>query len=133
MIGHTHLKVFSDKFPGIYRATVMDNNDPLKYGRIKAKIYPMLSEVSTENLPWCVPMYPIFEGAGNGIGYFAIPDVGTNVFIMFEQGDINQPVYMGEAPDGVKGLPSERNTNYPNRKVLKTSGSIIVWLDDIAK
>jgi len=131
-IGKTNFKIHTDKFPGIYRGTVMDNNDPLQYGRVKVKIYPMLADVETTNLPWAVPMYPIFEGAGTGAGYFAVPDIGTNVFIMFEMGDIYQPVYIGEAPDAVKGLPTDRTTNYPNRKVLKTSSGIVVYIDDTA-
>jgi len=132
-IGKTNLKIHSDKFPGIYRGTVMDNVDPLQYGRVKVKIYPMLADVETTNLPWAVPMYPIWEGAGTGIGYFAVPDIGTNVFVMFEMGDIYQPVYIGEAPDAVKGLPSDRTTNYPNRKVIKSSSGIKVIIDDTAK
>jgi len=132
-IGKTNFKIHSDKFPGIYRGIVMDNADPLQYGRAKVKIYPMLADVETANLPWSVPMYPIFEGAGTGIGYFAVPDVGTNVFVMFEQGDIYQPVYIGEAPDAIKGLPTDRTTSYPNRKVLKTSNGITFIVDDTTK
>lgn len=129
-IGKTNFRTHSDKFSGIFRGLVMDNNDPDQLGRIKVKIYPMLSDLETTNLPWCVPMYPIWDGSGSGTGFFAIPDIGTNVFVMFEMGDIYQPVYIGEAPDRIKGLPTERTTNYPNRKVLKTSSGIVIYVDD---
>jgi hypothetical protein len=132
-IGTSNLLVHEDTFPGIYRAKVEDNLDPKKLGRIKARIYPMLADAEVSVLPWAVPMYPIWEGAGGGIGYFAVPDIGTYVFVMFEQGDIYQPVYIGEAPTGTMGLPSERTTNYPNRKVLKTSSGIVIYVDDAAK
>lgn len=129
-IGKTNLKIHSDKFNGIYRGVVMDNNDPLKYGRIRVKVYPMLSDVVTTNLPWAVPAYPITDGAGVNFGYFAVPDISTNVFVMFEQGDIYQPVYLGEAPDAVKGLPTSRLINYPNRKIVRTSSGLEMILDD---
>lgn len=132
-VGTTNLNLHKDTFPGIYRAKVEDNNDPSQLGRIKVRIYPMLADVEAVLLPWAVPMYPIWEGAGTGIGFFAIPDVGTYVFVMFEQGDIYQPVYIGEAPTGTKGLPTERTTNYPNRKVWKTSSGLRFIVDDTAK
>jgi len=39
-------------------------------------------------------------------------------------------LYIGSAPDGVHGLPIERNTNYPDRMVIKTPGGIIIYIDD---
>ena len=93
----------------------------------------MFSGVETDLLPWAIPMYPIWEGSGDGIGYFAVPDIGTYVYVMFEQGSMYQPIYLGEASTGTKGLPAERTTNYPNRKVLKTSSGITFYVDDIAK
>jgi len=132
-LGTTGFTQHSDKFQGIYRGLVMDNNDPSQLGRIKVKVYPMLEGVETANLPWAIPMFPIWEGAGTGIGFFAIPDVGTYVYVMFEQGDINQPVCIGEAPTGTRGLPTERVTNYPNRKVWKTSSGLRFIVDDTAK
>ena len=84
-------------------------------------------------MPWCVPAYPIWEGAGNNTGYFAVPDMDSFIFVFFEQGDIYQPVYFAEAPTATKGLPPDRTTNYPNRKVMQTTSGIIFMVDDTAK
>lgn len=130
-LGKSNLKLTSTKFKGIYRGLVMSNADSSQYGRIKIKVFPMLVNVETENLPYAAPAYPIVEGAGDGIGYFAVPDVGTHVFVFFEQGDIYQPVYFAEAPDALKGLPEARTTNYPHRKVIKTSSGIEIFIDDV--
>lgn len=132
-IGKTNFSINSEKFNAIYRGTVVDNSDASQCGKVKIKVYPMLADVATANLPWAVPAYPIVEGSGSGIGYFAVPDVGTNVFVFFEMGDIYQPVYFAEAPDALKGLPTERTTNYPNRKVVKFSSGIRFIVDDTAK
>lgn len=122
------------KFTGIYRGTVVDNNDPLKLGRIKVKVYPWFANITESNkLPWAVPAMPIWEGSGNGYGYFAVPKVGSQVFVFFENGEYMQPVYFAEALDGVYGLPAERETNYPDRKVMKTKNGIVIYVDDNAK
>ena len=129
-LGTTNLSVHDSTFQGIYRGKVEDNNDPLQLGRIKVRIYPMLSGVETTLLPWAIPMYPIWDGSGSGFGYFAIPKVDSFVYVMFEQGDIYQPIYIGEAPTGTMGLPSERTTNYPDRKVIRTKSGIEFIIDD---
>ena len=129
-IGTTGFKQTGTTFDGIYRAKVVDNMDSDMLGRVKAQIYPMLAEVEAVDLPWCAPAYPIWEGAGDGTGYFAVPDVGSFIFVFFEQGDIYQPVYFAEAPTRTKGLPVDRTTNYPNRKVLQTTSGIVMMVDD---
>lgn len=123
----------SGKFDNIYRGTVVYNNDPLKLGRVKVQVYPMLSDIQADDLPWAVPGHGIVCGAGPSTGVFAVPDVGSNVFVFFEAGNIYQPVYLAEAPDGVKGLPSEKDTNYPNRRGFKTSSGFVVYIDDTEK
>ena len=122
------------KYPGIYRALVLDNNDPNQYGRIKARIYPFFADLEAEEVPWAVPAFSLFEGAGlngsEGIGSFTVPKVGAYVFTFFEGENIYQPVYFAEAPTTTYGLPSARTTNYPNRKVWRTEGDIEIIVDD---
>jgi len=122
------------KYPMFYRGEVVSNSDPSKLGRIKVRVFGIFSKaIPIANLPWAIPAFPIFTGSGNGFGYFAVPEVGTNVFVFFEAGDFYQPVYFLEAPDSVHGLPLERTTNYPYRKVQKTKNGIMVYIDDQAK
>ena len=136
-LGTTGFVNHKDTFEGIYRGKVLDNNDPLKYGRIKVEVYPMLVIDSTVTnpltsaiLPWAIPAYSIWEGAGSDTGYFAVPAVDSYVYVFFEQGNVYQPVYFAEAPTATLGLPSERTTNYPDRKVLKTSSGVVFYVDD---
>lgn len=128
---------------GIYRGKVLYNIDPLELGRIKAEVYPMLigketalnmdvdtEGIETDVLPWAVPAMGLFDGAGNGYGTFSVPKIGTYIYVFFENGDVYQPVYFAGAPDGIHGLPTERTTNYPDRKVWKSSSGHIIELDD---
>ena len=130
------------KFTGMYRAKVLSNADSEQLGRIKAEIYPMLigkitaqnldgvDGVETEQIPWAVPAMPLSSGAGDGCGSFGVPKVGSFVFVFFEEGDINQPVYFAEAQTKQYGLPASRLTNYPNRKVVETASGVKIIIDD---
>jgi len=130
------------KFNSIYRAKVLSNVDPEQLGRIRCEIYPMLIGKSTaknldgvdgieiEQIPWAVPAMSISSGAGDGCGSFAVPGIGSFVFVFFEEGDINQPVYFAEAQTKQYGLPASRLTNYPNRKVVETSSGVKIIIDD---
>ena len=130
------------KFTGMYRAKVLSNIDPEQLGRIQCEIYPMLigktsaqnldgvDGIDIEQIPWAVPAMPLSSGAGSGIGSFAVPFVGSFVFVFFEEGDINQPVYFAEAQTKQYGLPASRLTNYPNRRVVETSSGVKIIIDD---
>lgn len=124
------LKKDSTKFTSMYRGKVLDNDDPDKLGRIKVNVLGIFDEIDSEYLPWAVPAQPLFTGSGSGYGHFAVPEVGSYVWCFFEQGDHNQPVYFAEALTAVHGLPSERTTNYPSRRVMKTKNGIVVYIDD---
>lgn len=118
-------------FPYMYRGVVLDNNDPDKRGRIKVRVFGIFTaDILTTNLPWAAPAQSIFSGAGSGFGHFAVPEVNSQVFVFFEGGDLYQPVYWAEAPNGVHGLPSERTINYPNRRIIKTKAGLGVYIDD---
>jgi len=135
-----------NKYPGIYRAKVLgtDALETDKLGRIKAEVYPfMLGTVTalaagvgdgivTATLPWAIPAPSLFSGSGDGTGCFAVPDVGSYVWVFFENGDVHQPVYFAEAPNKLKGLPTERLVGYPDVKVLKTASGISVTINQLS-
>ena len=128
-IGTPGLVQHSDKFNCIYRGTVMDNIDPNKTGRIKIKVYPMFSKVETINIPWAIPAMALTVGAGIGYGNFSVPDIDTNVWVFFEQGDIYQPVYFAEAQDAIKGIPTDTIDDYPETSVFETKTGIQIKIN----
>lgn len=123
------------EYPSIYRGEVLSNTDPDKLGRLKVRVFGIFSsEIATDKLPWAVPAYPIFTGSGVGYGSFAVPEVGSHVFVFFEMGDVYQPVYFLEAPDAVHNLSlPERTTSYPYRKIHKTKNGVTIYVDDLTK
>src|SRR5689334_1403488 len=76
------------RFYGKYRGKVIDNVDPLFLGRIMALV-PAISEIP---LTWAMPCVPY---AGPGVGFYAIPPLDANVWIEFEGGDPDYPIWTG--------------------------------------
>jgi uncharacterized protein involved in type VI secretion and phage assembly len=76
------------KFYGKYRGTVINNIDPQMIGRIQV-IVPDVSVVPTT---WAMPCVPL---AGIQNGMFAVPIIGSGVWIEFEQGDPDYPIWTG--------------------------------------
>lgn len=118
------------QFLGNYRGIVVSNTDSSMLGRIKVEVYGVFDGIDADDIPWAIPALPISSGAGSGFGSFAVPEVGSLVWCFFEQGSLYQPVYFAEATDGIHGLPAERTTNYPSRKVIKTKNGIAIYIDD---
>ena len=108
-------------FYGKYRGTVENNIDPLMLGRIQVSAPAVLGDTT---LAWAMPCVPY---AGSGVGLFLIPPVGANVWVEFEGGDPDYPIWtgcfwgVGEAP----ATPA-----IPQMKVLKTDG-ITLTLSDL--
>lgn len=107
-------------FFGKYRGIVQNNNDPQQMGRIQVSVPAVLGEGT---LSWAMPCVPY---AGPGVGFFAIPPNGANVWVEFEGGDPDYPIWsgcfwgLGEVPM----MPALAFT-----KVLKTD-TVMLKLDD---
>lgn len=110
-------------FYGKYRGIVTDNNDPNKLGRIKAKVQDVLGD---RDSGWALPALPY---AGDGVGLYLIPPVNAFVWIEFEHGDPDYPIWTGCFWAGRDRLPGSPAS--PDVKVLKT-GSATITLNDTA-
>jgi hypothetical protein len=77
------------KFFGKYRGTVVDNVDPQLMGRIMA-IVPDVSALLPTS--WALPCVPVATLQG---GVFVIPAIGDGVWIEFEHGDPDYPIWVG--------------------------------------
>jgi uncharacterized protein involved in type VI secretion and phage assembly len=77
------------QFFGKYRGSVANNIDPLRQGRLQVNVPAVLGDGS---LSWAMPCVPY---AGSGVGFFTIPPVGANVWIEFEAGNPDYPIWSG--------------------------------------
>jgi uncharacterized protein involved in type VI secretion and phage assembly len=109
-----------ERFFGKYRGTVTDNKDPQKIGRIQANVPAIFGD---HNSGWALPCTPY---AGADVGLFCIPPIGAMVWIEFESGNPEKPIWTGgfwnenETPD---------NSADPEIKYLKTDTTTIILND----
>ncbi|GBL15915.1 hypothetical protein MTo_03234 [Microcystis aeruginosa NIES-1211] len=101
------------RFYGKYRGIVLDNEDPLGLGRIRAEV----AVVYGSKLNWALPCTPY---AGPGVGFYAIPPVGANVWLEFEGGDPNYPIWVGCFWDEGQVPRSSEELPNPATKIFKT-------------
>ena len=79
----------SAKFFGKYRGTVINNIDPMQIGRILAQVPNVQGLIPTT---WALPSVPCSLPKKVGS---ALPKVGAAVWIEFEQGDPDRPIWTG--------------------------------------
>ncbi|WP_298984389.1 phage baseplate assembly protein V [Caldilinea sp.] len=108
------------QFFGKYRGKVENNIDPLQMGRVQVSVPAVLGEGT---LSWAMPCAPF---AGSGVGLFTVPPVGANVWVEFEAGDPDYPIYSGGfwGPGETPVLPA-----LPFTKALVTD-ALTLKLDD---
>lgn len=98
-----------------YIGFVVNNNDPLKKGRIKVRTYNHFpANIPDTDIPWAIPD---FSYAGSTKGSFIVPPVNTKVRIYFDRGDIYCPIYEAKGYSQ-NDLPSGILTNYPDTMIL---------------
>lgn len=76
-------------FFGKYRGTVINNVDPMQMGRLMLQV-PDVSNVLPST--WAMPCVPF---AGTQSGFFAVPPIGASVWVEFEQGNSDYPIWSG--------------------------------------
>lgn len=109
-----------DVFFGKYRGEVTDDQDPRDQGRVRVRVPEVLGD---EESGWALPCAPY---AGDGVGFFTVPQPGAKVWVEFEAGDPSRPIWSGcwwtegQVPAGAS----------PKQKVWKTQSGHTVTLDD---
>jgi uncharacterized protein involved in type VI secretion and phage assembly len=108
---------------GVVPGTVTNNKDPEGWGRVKIEI-PWLIEGETGWAQVATLM------SGSQRGSFFLPEVGDNVLVAFEHGDVNNPYVIGSLWNG-RDKPPETNSDGKNniRKFKSRSGHEFVFDD----
>jgi hypothetical protein len=77
------------RFFGKYRGRVETNLDPFGQGRLQVSVPGVLGDA---RMAWAMPCSPY---AGPGVGFFMIPPVGAQIWVEFEGGDPDYPIWSG--------------------------------------
>jgi hypothetical protein len=109
------------QFFGKYRGKVEGNTDPEQRGRLQVSCAFVLGDGKHS---WALPCAPF---AGKGVGFFALPPKGANVWVEFEGGDPDYPIWSGGFWD--KGeAPAKPAT--AAMKVIKTD-AVTLTINDL--
>lgn len=115
------MKACDQQYFGKYRGTVANNVDPKKLGRIQVSVPAVLGD---SRMSWAMPCVPF---AGKNEGWVSIPPIGANIWVEFEAGDLDLPIWSG-CFWGTGEMPTE--ATLPDIKVFKTR-SIILEMSDV--
>lgn len=121
------------RYLGSYAGFVVENEDPEKRGRVKAKI-PGLVEPSTD---WALPVGGAHSSGESRRGGFDPPKVGAAVVVRFLAGEIDSPIYEGGwrgAPNGQTDAPTIVGDASPadaaNKLKVYESDKFVVCIDE---
>lgn len=77
-----------ERFFGKYRGVVRGNQDPEGRGRLQVEV----PELRPGVIDWALPALPY---AGDGVGFFALPPLGANIWVEYEAGHLRVPIWSG--------------------------------------
>lgn len=117
------------KYWGKYRGTVLQNVDPLQAGRLQVVVPDVMSLLPTT---WAEPCVPLAGPTGPPMGVYMVPPIGTGVWVEFEHGDPNRPIWVGcrwGAPSDVPLMARAGNPADPNIVIQSLLQNMIMVSD----
>jgi hypothetical protein len=116
------------RYYGKYRGLVVENIDPEQIGRVLVQVPDVLGEIPSS---WAMPCVP---AAGIQSGCFIVPPIGSQVWVEFEQGDPDYPIWTGGFWGLVADVPifaTAPPAIPPGQNiVLQTTGQNMVMVSD---
>jgi len=116
-------------FFGKYQGTVLQNADPEFRGRVICEVPAVLGATPST---WCEACAPLAGPTGPQMGFYLVPPIGAGVWIEFEQGNPQKPIWSGcrfasgQVPAlGLTGTPLSPNI------VLQTVGQNMLMVSDM--
>lgn len=118
----------SEKYFGKYRGLVINNVDPMQMGRLMVQV-PDISGLIPST--WAMPCFPV---TGKQMGVWAVPLIGSGVWVEFEQGDPDYPIWVGCFPGSTADVPALALAGNPVSPsiVLQTSLQNTIMISDMA-
>jgi len=120
----------TQNFVGKYRATVLNNVDPEMRGRLMLNIPDVLGVVPST---WAEPCTPLAGPTGPAMGVYMVPPIGAGVWVEFEHGDPNYPIWVGCRWGGPSDIPPLAHAGLPISPniVMQTAGQNSFVISDL--
>jgi uncharacterized protein involved in type VI secretion and phage assembly len=78
-----------NKYFGKHRGMVVNNVDPMQIGRLMVEVPDLMQAFPST---WAMPCFPV---TGKQMGFWSIPQIGTGVWVEFEGGSLEYPIWSG--------------------------------------
>lgn len=114
-------------FFGLYPAIVTDLVDSDRLSRIEVS-FPWLGDDATDVRAWATLLTPY---ADDNQGFVALPEVGTQVVVGFEAGDLHRPYVVGSCWNGKEMMPVTP-TRPNDKRLIRTREGSLLEFDDTA-
>ncbi|PXF58247.1 MAG: baseplate assembly protein [Deltaproteobacteria bacterium] len=120
----------TQNFLGKYRGTVLNNVDPETRGRLMLSIPDVLGVVPST---WAEPCTPLAGPTGPPMGVYMVPPIGAGVWVEFEHGDPNYPIWVGCRWGGPSDIPPLAHAGLPVSPniVMQTAGQNSFVISDL--
>ena len=130
-----HLDVENTKLQGgISVGIVINANDPMKLGRVQARIATLHSGNTDTQIPWVLPINTSCYGNAPGIGTLVPPPVvGTKIAIFHPSNDVTNTYYLGSMVDTSSTLATLAGSSYPNCYVHVNFAGDLIKIDSVTK
>ena len=115
-----------EKYYGKYRGLVLNNIDPLQKGRLLVQAPDVLGLTTSS---WAMPCVPL---AGPQMGTYVVPIIGSGVWVEFEGGNPDYPIWTGGfwgSAAEVPALARAGNPTSPNIVLQTTLQNTLVVSD----
>lgn len=109
---------------GVAYGIVRDNQDPSGLGRVRVS-YPWHTQ--TDQSYWARIAVPM---AGKDRGFYTLPEVGDEVALVFERGDMRFPCVIGAVWNGKNAPPGSNSDGKNNVRVFKSRAGHVLQFDD---
>ena len=112
---------------GKYRGTVLLNADPENRGRLIVIVPDVLNILPSS---WALPCFPF---TGMQSGFFVVPEIGSGVWVEFEQGDPDYPIWSGGWFGSTEEVPSLALASGGTSQtvVIQTTGQNTLMISDL--
>jgi uncharacterized protein involved in type VI secretion and phage assembly len=115
-----------EKVYGKHRGIVVSNVDPQLMGRLLVQV----PDISPVPLNWAMPCFPF---TGKQMGFWALPQLGTGVWVEFEGGDLQYPIWTGCWYGSAADVPALALATTPpmSSVFMQTTGQVTLQLSDL--
>src|SRR3954447_23899641 len=117
-------------FYGKYRGTVINNVNPMQRGRLLVEVPDVLGLVPSS---WAESCVPLAGPTGPPMGAYMVPPIGAGVWIEFEQGDPDHPIWVGCRWGLASDIPPLARVGLPISPniVFQTAGQNTLMISDL--